>query len=120
MNCEGAKTSLVGFHFGVVEGDARDAVEAHLLGCRACLAEYLALKRATEMPDETPAPSELSRARLRRAVAAELRRGRAPWTWWERSLAVGLAAASVWLAIGATQSFASREGRAPYSAEQMR
>ncbi|MBI5517277.1 MAG: hypothetical protein HY909_26125 [Deltaproteobacteria bacterium] len=118
MNCERAKPELLGFHFGMAEAEARGALEAHLLGCPACLREYLELKRAVELPEEIEAPSELSRARLRRAVAAELRRGAAPWTWWERPLAVGLAAASVWLAVGTVRFVSTQPGRAPHAMER--
>lgn len=118
MNCEGASAGLVGFHFGTVEGAEREALEGHLMTCRACLSEYLSIKRAVESPEEAPMPSELSRARLRRAVEKELRRGSAPWSWWERPLVVGLAAASVWLALGAVHVVASQEGRAPHSADR--
>ena len=118
MNCERARPELVGFHFGAVEGETREALEAHLVGCRACLTEYLTIKRTVEAPEALPAPSELSRARLRRAVEKELRRGSAPWSWWERSLVVGVAAASVWLALGAMHVVASQEGRAPHSLAQ--
>ena len=119
MNCERARPELIGFHFGTLDTETRDAIESHIVECRACLEEFIALKRATECADETPMPSELSRARLRRAVADELRRGGAPWAWWERSLVVGIAAASVWLALGAMHAVATQEGRAPHHMEQM-
>ncbi len=119
MNCDEARCELTGFHFGTLTGATRDALEAHLTACPACLGEYLALKRAAECVEDLPPPSELSRARLRRAIADELRRARR-WSWWERPLVVGVAAASVWLALGAAHAAAVGEGRAPFAALGMR
>jgi len=115
MSCEQIRPELTGFHFAALDPDARRAVEAHLLGCRACLGEFLAVKRAVETADEGPSPSPASRARLRRAVADELRGGRpaSSWSWWERPLALGLAAACVTLALGALQVVSAGPGAMP-------
>jgi anti-sigma factor RsiW len=117
MNCEPIRTELTGFHFNTLDADTRLAVEAHLPTCRACLDEFLALKRAVEVTDDAPMPSPASRARLRRAVADELRGPRpAPtWSWWERPLAFGLAAACVTLALGALHAVSSGPGARPRS-----
>ncbi len=117
MTCERVRPELTGFHFGAVEGDDRREVEAHLVACRACLEEYFELKRAVEGADLEDGPSPASRARLRRAVADTLRRERA-WAWWERPLAVGLAAASVALALGAVHAVATTSGAAPHAVER--
>ncbi len=116
MNCERATPELTGFHFGTTDATARAALEAHLAACPACLAAYFELKRAVETAHDEPAPSPLSRARLRRAMADELRRARGAWQWWERPLAVGLAAASVVLALNAVHAVASSPGAQPHGA----
>jgi|GEM_PF-1432834 len=115
MSCEHIRPELTGFQFATLDPDARRAVEAHLLGCRACLEEFLEVKRAVEATDDGPLPSPASRARLRRAVAEELRGGRpaTSWSWWERPLALGLAAACVTLALGALQAVSSGPGARP-------
>jgi len=72
MDCTGVAHHLLAYRLGTLEGGEggeRDAIDAHLLDCRACLEAYLALKRATEArPLERP--SAEARARLRGAVAA--------------------------------------------------
>ncbi len=119
MSCDGHRDELVAFHFGTLEDPARDALEVHLAQCPVCLADFLSTKRAIELADVDPAPSEASRARLRSAVAQILRaRQRRAWSWWERSLAVGVAAASLLLALGVTQAVARSDGAPPHNAAQ--
>lgn len=67
MDCTGVASHLVAYHLGTVEADDRDAIDAHLLSCTACLKTYLALKRAS---DARPAdrPSKAARDRLRAEV----------------------------------------------------
>jgi hypothetical protein len=90
MDCEVIGPELPAYHFGVIDAGARAAVEGHLIGCRACLAAYIALKRAIETaPGERP--SEAARARLRRDAGAALERLAAPRRW--RAGRVVLAAA---------------------------
>ena len=69
MDCAAVASHLVGYHFATLEEAQRDGIDAHLLGCHACLGTYLALKRAAE---ERPldAPSSAVRGRLRASVAA--------------------------------------------------
>jgi hypothetical protein len=71
MDCTKVAAHLVAYHLGTAFDDDRDAVEAHLLGCRSCLETFLALKRATEKrkTGEELAPSPATRARLRAEVA---------------------------------------------------
>jgi anti-sigma factor RsiW len=70
---------LVPFHFGTLDEAARAQVEAHLGRCPRCLTAYFEVKRAIEVrPELQPRPSDVSRARLREKVAAELGRGRRP------------------------------------------
>jgi hypothetical protein len=69
MDCAGVAIHLVAYHLATVADDERDAIDAHLLDCTACLKTYLALKRATDRrPLERP--SGAVRARLRADVAA--------------------------------------------------
>ncbi|MBL8682551.1 MAG: zf-HC2 domain-containing protein [Myxococcales bacterium] len=114
MKCEEATDALVAFALGPIEGDARDALEAHLAECPECLRAYFALKRAIDEPDAR-APSETSRAKLRASVAKELRRDAPSWRWWERPVAAAIAAASVLFALRAVQALSASEGRAPHA-----
>jgi hypothetical protein len=71
MDCAGVAGHLVGYLFQVatVSDEERDAIDAHLLGCKACLESYFALKRAAEKgPLERP--SSKVKHRLRAEVAA--------------------------------------------------
>ena len=69
MDCAGVASHLVAYHFATVSDEERDAIDAHLLGCRACLEAYFALKRAAaKRPLEKPSASV--KARLRAEVAA--------------------------------------------------
>jgi anti-sigma factor RsiW len=88
VDCTLIEPELVGFHFATLDEAARARVEEHLLGCKACLSAFVALKRAIE--SEAPIPSETSRARLRAAVAARIKpRPLKRWVW------LGSAAAAV-------------------------
>jgi anti-sigma factor RsiW len=67
MDCTGVASHLVAYHLGSIEGEVRDAIDAHLLSCTACLKTYLALKRAADArPSDRP--SAEARARLRADV----------------------------------------------------
>lgn len=114
MSCERVRPELPGYHFNTLDDEARALVEDHLLTCPRCVAEFVAVKRAIETAAHAPRPSDLARARLRRAMAAAMsrpeRRG-----WWERPLALGVAAASVLLALGAVQALGRSPGAAPFA-----
>ncbi len=114
MSCQNVQPELIAYHFGTLPPPARLAVEAHLPVCPRCLGSYLALKRDIELGEEEPAPSEASRHRLRRAIAAELAGppARAGWRW-ERPFAFGFAAAAVVVALFSVQTLATGPGRAP-------
>ena len=113
MDCVLIQPELVAYHFGMIEDDARERVEKHLLECPECLRDFLALKRSMETSDERPSP--LAKARLREAVASEVGRRRVAWSWWERPLAVAFAAAVILTAGSAVHALATSEGRAPHS-----
>lgn len=115
MSCETTRRELIGFHFGELDDGTRSEVERHLVGCRECLGEFLALKRDVELGgavEERPAPAV--KGKLRSAIAIELGLGPTARVWWERPLAFGLAAAAVVVAMVSVQSIATSEpGRAP-------
>jgi anti-sigma factor RsiW len=48
MDCKINQEQLIDFQFGNIDLDTRAQVEAHLLGCSACLEEFLLLKRDVE------------------------------------------------------------------------
>ena len=69
MDCAGVASHLVGYHLATLDDAEHDAIDAHLLGCNACLGTYLALKRAS---DKSPLekPSAAVKQRLRADVLA--------------------------------------------------
>jgi hypothetical protein len=108
VDCTLIEPELVGFHFATLDEGARTRVEEHLLGCKACLGAFVALKRAIE--SDAPMPSDSARARLRAAVAAKVKprpmslpgprprltaQGRAKRWVWLGSAAAAVAAAFV-------------------------
>jgi anti-sigma factor RsiW len=113
MDCDVIQRDLVAYHFGVIEGDARHAVEEHLFGCTSCLGDFLTLKREIETADARPSAG--ARDRLRRAVAREVGATR---SWWERPLALGLAGVTLVFAIFAVHALASSPGGPPRSQPQ--
>jgi hypothetical protein len=116
MDCTGVASHLVAYHFATVSDEERDAIDAHLLGCTACLASYFALKRAADKsPLERPAASV--KARLRADVAASFSTARskrpARVTLLARRIPLyqGLAAAAVAAAIALAVPTLLREQR---------
>jgi anti-sigma factor RsiW len=107
---------LLDYHFGTLED--RAALEAHLGECRACLTHFFELKRAVELGEAAPRPSRDARARLRAAVADELRSARpapVPRAWWERPAAFALAASVVLVAGAVTHALQNTPGAPPYA-----
>jgi anti-sigma factor RsiW len=112
MDCELIRLDLVGFHFGDLDDEPRRTVEAHLPSCTACLQAFLALKRSVETSEARP--SAAARARLRAAIAEQVAPQRPPaWSWWQRPLAVAVAAAAVFFAASTVRVLASSPGGAP-------
>jgi anti-sigma factor RsiW len=112
MTCTQVEPELVAYHFGLVEGDARTAIEEHLASCGACLRAFMDIKRAIETSEDAPAPSQTSRARLRRAVANEVAPpGRRRW---ELPVAFAAAAALVFVARATTHGLTSAPATPPY------
>jgi hypothetical protein len=114
MSCERVRPELPGFQFNTLDDVTRALVEDHLLNCPRCVGEFVAVKRSIETAAHAPRPSDLARVRLRRAMAAATSRPAAP-SWWERPLALGVAAASVLLALGAVQALGRAPGAAPFA-----
>ncbi len=117
MTCSHIAPELVPYHFGEIPLEARDEVEAHLLSCPDCLADFLAFKRQVETAELEERPSEAARRRLRSAVARELSIDPAPrpWAWWERPLAFGFAGAALAAAAMMVGVITAGEGTAPRS-----
>ena len=111
MTCENIRPALIAYHFAVIDGDERVAVETHLPGCSACVRELVELKRAVELADDHGGPSDVARARLRAAIADELR---GPNRRWERPLAFACALVATVMAVVATQAITEGPGAAPY------
>jgi len=91
MTCDEVTPALLAWQLGACESPEREAIDAHLAGCSACLSKFLATKRVTEDAaafDERPAPAV--RARLRSSVGKRARRPVRRWV-------VGLAAAALLL-----------------------
>jgi anti-sigma factor RsiW len=119
MTCTALRNELFGYHFGTLSDEARGAVERHLVDCRACLAEFIALKRAIETAEHQAPASASARQRLREAVARELgltgtHAVTAPRrSHWERPFALSIAAMTVACALFLVHAFASGTGRMP-------
>lgn len=107
MTCEETDNALVDYHFGVLEAQSRAKLEAHLLTCPRCVGAFVSLKRAIETSTSDVAPSPDARARLRRAVADELRVAHSPRRSWDRPLAWAVAACALLVASAATELLTS-------------
>src|SRR5262249_46750563 len=68
MDCSLTQDNLFAYHFATLNDEQREAVEAHLLGCTACLRTYLALKAHMDRAGAQEQPSEQVRLKLRNAV----------------------------------------------------
>jgi anti-sigma factor RsiW len=89
ISCGAAQGQLLDLHFSTLEAAERDALEAHLGGCAACVTQFLALKRSCDEGEGAPAPSSAVAARVHRSAAAAFR---PPPSRWERPVALALAA----------------------------
>lgn len=119
MDCELIQIDLVPYHFGAIAEEARARVEAHLLGCPACLRDFIALKRSIEAAPAEARPTAMAKARLRKAVMREIGHEEpgVSWAWWERPLAVAFAGAAMLAAIVLVHGVESAPGEAPHSLE---
>ena len=103
MDCARVDGELVAFQLAALDGATRAAVEAHLTGCARCVSSYLALKRAMDASEEAPAPSELTRSRIRKEAAFQLgatarKPRRAKWAIVATAAAAMIAAPLVYVA----------------------
>jgi predicted anti-sigma-YlaC factor YlaD len=73
MGCRLIQRTLVAYYFGVADAPARDATDAHLVGCPSCLKAYLEIKRHAEAQGDDDEPSDALRARLREEIAELVR-----------------------------------------------
>lgn len=115
MTCAEVERELFGYHFNALDAAARRGVEAHLVDCPECVRAYVELKRAVESGEDAPAPSDAARLRLRNAVARELGIGATRWAWWERPLALAVAASIVLFAGATTRALATSAGSPPHA-----
>jgi anti-sigma factor RsiW len=116
VDCEVIQHELVPYHFGAIDEEARARVEVHLLECKGCLRDFLALKRSVESPEERP--SAAAKSRLRAAVAREIGHdapARFTWSWWERPLAVAFAGVAMIAAIAFARGVQNVPGEAPHA-----
>jgi hypothetical protein len=104
MTCEFPKERLIGFHYGEVDADEREAVRAHVAGCEACRQELEALERTGRTlrawHDESPDFDLVfvrERAPFWRALAPSWL-GSGGWRRFAAGMAVGVAAAVLILA----------------------
>ncbi len=115
MMCAEVEHELVAYHFNALDDEARRSVEEHLCDCADCVRGYVELKRAVETGEAAPRPSDKARARLRRTVARELGIDDRRWSWWERPLALAVAASVVLAAGMTTRALVSAPGEPPHA-----
>lgn len=94
MACHLVEEKLLAFSLAAAGQEEARRIEEHLLGCRSCLAEYFAAKRALEASNIS---TDRPRAEVKSKLAAEFRRVKfltrvrqSPVSW----IAAGLAAAA--------------------------
>lgn len=116
MTCDDVSERLVAFHFGALEAEERREVEAHLIVCPACVAEWLDVKRAIESGPEPQGAKPALRARVRASVARELGVPAAPKPRprWERPIVFAFAAAAVLAANVTSRALTRGPGAPPY------
>jgi len=86
------------------------------MSCPGCLAAFIAIKREVETAESDQRPSATVRDRLRLAVAEQLGLSEPAsrrWSWWERPLAFGFAAAALIAAMLFVHLLASSPGTPP-------
>ena len=110
------ESELAGYHFGVLDDETRRRVEAHLMECPECVRAFVEIKRAIESSEEAPAPSNAARSRLRRAVKREM--GIAERTWWERPVAIALAASVVLVSTATMHALTTTDGSPPHALQK--
>ena len=107
---------LTGYHFGVLDDETRRRVEVHLIECPECVRAFVEIKRAIETSEAAPAPSNAARARLRKAVRAEM--GIAERAWWERPVAIALAASVVLVSTATMHALTTTDASPPHALQK--
>jgi anti-sigma factor RsiW len=120
MTCQEIEQELVAYHFATLDAETRGRLEAHLVKCSACIAAFVDIKRAVETSEREAGPSAELRVRLRRAVSDELGLTRPRWVWWERPVAIAVAASAVLVAGAALRTIASIPAAPPHALELSR
>jgi anti-sigma factor RsiW len=115
VTCQEIEQELIAYHFATLDAETRRRVEAHLVECSACIAAFVDTKRAVETSEREPGPSPELRVRLRRAVSDELGLTRPRWAWWERPVAIAVAASAVLVASAALRAMASIPAAPPHA-----
>jgi anti-sigma factor RsiW len=115
MTCADVLPDLPAYHLGLLAADARPAFEAHLVGCPACIRAFVDLKRSLELGEAGPRPSAALHGRLRASLAAELAAPVRTWRWWERPLALTVAAAATLIAFATVAQLHVRPAAPPHS-----
>jgi anti-sigma factor RsiW len=110
------ESELAGYQLGALDEEARGRVEAHLVECAECVRAFVEIKRAIETSEAAPAPSDAARARLRRAAKREM--GIGERTWWERPVAIALAASVVLVASATMHALTTTDGSPPYALQK--
>ena len=110
------ESELTGYQLGVLDDETRRRVEEHLIECPECVRAFVEIKRAIETSEAAPAPSDAARARLRRAVKSEM--GIAERTWWERPIAIALAASVVLVSTAAMHALTTTDGAPPHALQK--
>jgi anti-sigma factor RsiW len=106
---------LVGYHFGEVTAQERSEIELHLIECRDCLREFLAIKRQIETAEAGARPSSAARARIRAAVAGEIRPRKQSVSWWAWPMAACVAGVALVLAMAGTHAIQTSGGGPPHA-----
>jgi anti-sigma factor RsiW len=110
------ESELSGYQFGTLDEETRRRVEEHLMECAGCVRAFVEIKRAIETSEAAPAPSDAARARLRSAVKREM--DPASRTWWERPIAIAIAASVVLAATATMHALTTTDGTPPYALQK--
>lgn len=113
MDCARVDEELVGFQLAALDGATRAAVEAHLAGCARCVSSFLAVKRAIDASEDTSAPSQMARARIRREAERQLAPAKAKAEARPRRARWAIAAAAAAMLIAPLVYFAKRSPTVP-------
>jgi anti-sigma factor RsiW len=129
MNCDACESRLTDYHFGTLQGTAREELEEHLATCADCIRSFIELKRDIELSaSATDSPSTAAKQRLNEAVEKALaeKRSKAPARVIampqksSRAVPYFLGAAAVVFSVFFTGSLATSQGSRPHSLSDSR